>query len=670
MIDDTNADLAKDLRKELKSSKLYISPDEAKDIPDFGAWRKSQIGNMMVSTANGYPVDSKYQELNAKYGDNYFPLDITAPSDQLQRIAKVMEGLKPVEYTLEERESEAKEDYRKTFLKGLGEFEKRLSDVSRYERARELTDVQQLYNRDELTIDEANEIYKELKKERKNYEKVMQKELLTPEDAKKVDQILAGEMDIEDLNPEKFNVDGITRVVEAKAPVKLYNDALDKHKKAIKARRFKTAEEFLKGSDLWKEKKFGVSYAGETMERIFYDIMGSGRTNNTDSSISVDEYTEQEKKNWRNSKDILVYETDEQFDEFLGKALVDGKYMKKMYFGKIPVEAAKTISGETGIDIEGFNIALKSYEIRKILLNSHGDSEKEALRGQEKIEAKDLLNIPDIILNADEVRLSEKEYEGKPVLEFTKNIDGKNYVIAYVSRKHHDLAIQTMYKTVDNKRSLATAEDANAPSSTSKTTTGTASNEIIAQNSKGVNNKAKELIDHYFTPVHEHEAESVRNKNYYRQRVADLGLSDKIAKGNSTSERFAVQFLGEVESDLAMLTKRKYISEKAQGRIKELTRMKEIFLKENPNLDYGKINNAISEFRNMYDELKLDDKKEVIANNHLFLKGMSTQISDVWTGAPKGIRTPDLRFRKPLLYPAELWMQTICIITHKSKFVN
>lgn len=429
IIDDTNKDFAKDLRKELKSSKLYISPDEAKDIPDFGAWRKSQIGNMMVSTANGYPVDSKYQELNAKYGDNYFPLDITAPSDQLQRIAKVMEGLKPVEYTLEERESEAKEDYRKTFLKGLGEFEKRLSDVSRYERARELTDVQKLYNRDELTIDEANEIYKELKKERKNYEKVIQKELLTPEDAKKVDQILAGEMDIEDLNPEKFNVDGITRVVEAKAPVKLYNDALDKHKKAIKARRFKTAEEFLKGSDFWKEKKFGVSYAGETMERNIRDIMGKG---------------------------------------------------------------------------------------------------------------------------------SEKQAEA--------------------------------------------------------------------------------FVDHYFTPVHEHEAQSVRNKNYYRQRVADLGLSDKIAKGNSTSERFAVQFLGEVESDLAMLTKRKYISEKAQGRIKELTRMKEIFLKENPKLDYDKINNAISEFRNMYDELFVSMNNARIRNGYAPVEYRQGYFPHFLTDAKKGIK--------------------------------
>lgn len=46
IIDDTNKDFAKALRKDLKSSTLYISPEDAKDIPDFGVWSRSQIGNI------------------------------------------------------------------------------------------------------------------------------------------------------------------------------------------------------------------------------------------------------------------------------------------------------------------------------------------------------------------------------------------------------------------------------------------------------------------------------------------------------------------------------------------------------------------------------------------------------------------------------------------------
>lgn len=154
IIDDTNKEFAKELRKDLKSSKLYISPEEAHDIPDFGIWSRSQIGNMYISTKNGYSIDSKYSELSQQYPD-LFPDDIIAPSDQLLRIAEVMERLKPLEYTLEEREAEFKEDYRKEFMKGIDEFEKRLSDVSRYEKARELSDVQNAYGRDELTVEEA-----------------------------------------------------------------------------------------------------------------------------------------------------------------------------------------------------------------------------------------------------------------------------------------------------------------------------------------------------------------------------------------------------------------------------------------------------------------------------------------------------------------------------------
>ena len=35
------------------------------------------------------------------------------------------------------------------------------------------------------------------------------------------------------------------------------------------------------------------------------------------------------------------------------------------------------------------------------------------------------------------------------------------------------------------------------------------------------------------------------------------------------------------------------------------------------------------------------------------------------SGAPKGIWTPDTRFRKPLLYPAELWTRVHVIFYHK-----
>lgn len=179
----------------------------------------------------------------------------------------------------------------------------------------------------------------------------------------------------------------------------------------------------------------------------------------------------------------IVYENEEQFDAFIKEVLNNENTNKKIYFGKIPDATAQMVLDKTGVDVSGHNIALKGYEIRKILLHSHGDKATEVLRGQEPITADDLKNIPSVITDPDNVSLSDKEYEGKPALLFEKNIDGKNYVVAYVSRKHKDIAIQTMYK----KRSLATAENADALSSTPETTNSTASIDIISQEAENVN---------------------------------------------------------------------------------------------------------------------------------------------------------------------------------------
>lgn len=216
-------------------------------------------------------------------------------------------------------------------------------------------------------------------------------------------------------------------------------------------------------------------------------------TENTDSVTEMPEnesavpYTDKEKRNWKNSNTIIVYESDEQFENFVEKVLNNEDTHKKIYFGKIPAATAQMVLDKTGVDVSEHNIALKGYEIRKILINSHGDEEAEATRGQEPITTDDLKNIPSIITNPDDVNLSDKKYEGKPALLFEKTIDGKNYVVAYVSKKHHDIAIQTMYK----KRSLATAENANALSSTPETTSSTASNNSVSQDIGIVNNSVR-----------------------------------------------------------------------------------------------------------------------------------------------------------------------------------
>ena len=78
----------------------------------------------------------------------------------------------------------------------------------------------------------------------------------------------------------------------------------------------------------------------------------------------------------------LLYTSNEnQLRNFIQKSL-DGEYLsvkKKMYFGAIRTDLAERIFNETGVDAENYNITISSNEIRKILLNSHGDEKKKTL---------------------------------------------------------------------------------------------------------------------------------------------------------------------------------------------------------------------------------------------------------------------------------------------------
>lgn len=224
----------------------------------------------------------------------------------------------------------------------------------------------------------------------------------------------------------------------------------------------------------------------------------SNAKENTDTQsngvkYSLKEYTEHQKENWKDSKQIIVYENENQLRNFIQKSL-DGEYLsvkKKMYFGAISTDLAERIFNETGVDAENYNITISSNEIRKILLNSHGDEKKENLRGQRAITEDDILAIPKIIEEADFIELDREKYDGKPIIRFIKTINGKATVVSYVSQKKHDLGVQTMYSSI-KKDSLVTAANAKALTETSETTSNTAIfNTTISQSDSDVNSSIR-----------------------------------------------------------------------------------------------------------------------------------------------------------------------------------
>jgi hypothetical protein len=193
-------------------------------------------------------------------------------------------------------------------------------------------------------------------------------------------------------------------------------------------------------------------------------------------SSSLGDYPDKQRVYWKTSKSIIVYENENQLREFIETAKTDKKYSKKVYFGTVNKDLAKSIKIETGMDVEGYNVTISADEIRKIF-KDHGNEKTESLRGQRAIAEDDIVNIPLIIQNPDKIMLSNELYKGKPVIVFVKTINGRTTIVSYMSSRQHDLRVQTMYSG-KKKPTPDTAANVQAPALTSKTSNGTESASI------------------------------------------------------------------------------------------------------------------------------------------------------------------------------------------------
>jgi len=116
--------------------------------------------------------------------------------------------------------------------------------------------------------------------------------------------------------------------------------------------------------------------------------------------------------------------------------------------------------------------------------------------------------------------------------------------------------------------------------------------------------KAEGIIDEYFKPVHKNEADRTRFKEKLRDRIRKLGISTKVEKGNQVSEAYAVQFYGEVADNIAYLEQNQNRVKHREGKtLEEWRALEKALWEDNPNLDKGKIERAVEEFRKIYDEL-------------------------------------------------------------------
>jgi hypothetical protein len=207
------------------------------------------------------------------------------------------------------------------------------------------------------------------------------------------------------------------------------------------------------------------------------------------AKYSLRSYSEQQLRNWENSKRIVVYSSDAQLRKFIKDARAGKIGGRKMYFGMVPQNLAQKIMSETGINVDGYNCSLSAYEIQKIF-KDHGNAATERLRGQRAVTEDDVAAIPEILQNADTIVPSDKKYNGKPAIQFTKNGNGRVNLVAVVSDKHLDLFVQTMYAGI-KKGNLATPTGEQAPINTPEASRSTVSNNSIRSSSENSNTKIK-----------------------------------------------------------------------------------------------------------------------------------------------------------------------------------
>lgn len=265
-------DQYKEIKDHLRTYGVTLSEQDRSDIADYDDFRKRAFGTLRILNEGGVPVDTAYQELQSM-APELFPDSITHPADQLMRMYEVGRSIAVSKKTLDEYYGPERDEFRKwarnDFNAAVGDAFRDLQQVRRYaEEQATREEVKKI-----LTVEEAEEAFQELKKLRRNVDKVRAKNLLTESDEILLGRMMKGEIGPQHLNPTEDNVKGITALYEAKMAYESQVEVLAAYKRSVKAKRLQDADRYLETATGWKDKKAGILYARETMRRNIMDIV-------------------------------------------------------------------------------------------------------------------------------------------------------------------------------------------------------------------------------------------------------------------------------------------------------------------------------------------------------------------------------------------------------------
>lgn len=321
----------KDVREKIRTQKIFISAKDRADIADFNLFRKQTMGTLRLSS-EGLPVDTFYQEMR-DMAPELFPARITAPSDQLLQLYEVAQSIRKREKTLNEAFGAQAESFKTWARNDFDESVQRLAEgiriAKRYQEAQER-------KKEKLgvpkTAEEAMELAKEVKAEKKKFQKVQSRYLLTDADQKVVNMLLRG-----DTTPEavqnRENAEAILKTYEAKADydllalrLKAWNNT---HKQGLRDQ----AENALNAAEAekWVDKSSGLAYMRETMERNIRDIAKKGKVADEKAEAFNNEYFYPVHKNESDRKRYVVGLQDRIKALNLGRKVEKGNLVSESY---------------------------------------------------------------------------------------------------------------------------------------------------------------------------------------------------------------------------------------------------------------------------------------------------------------------------------------------------
>ena len=339
-IDTEYYDTYKDVKNDIRKTKLFIDNTIRSDITDFDNFRKANMGNIiMTSDSSNISIDQYYKELSSEYPE-LFPDDIINPTQQLERIADVTKDITKVETNVAAyNDANLGKDYRywarETFDKDIDKFSNDIKMAERYNSESKTTEKLG------ITKDFVKELYKQLPSSRIKYEKVSAKEVLTQRDRVQVDRLLNNEISIDEI-PADCNKQGIIKLATAKADYDGLQKAIKEYQTEIKNKRIEEARNDVGILDLWKDKKIGFQYSRETPIRNIYDVAPK---NVADTIVNkyFRPYIETNEKS-------VVSETNNYFDRVRDLELSDTKKYKIDFEG-----SNKKVSESTLVQLLGEN---------------------------------------------------------------------------------------------------------------------------------------------------------------------------------------------------------------------------------------------------------------------------------------------------------------------------